>query len=137
LGSLVDSERAFARAAAELGTLTAFRTYLADDAVLFRPRALNAQQWLREAPDIPGLLSWEPVVADVSAAGDLGYTTGPWEYRQDPDGAVQSNGNYFTVWKKQTDGSISPRSAKRCYEWTAPSPAPLRRKAHCWRWPAT
>jgi ketosteroid isomerase-like protein len=105
LSALVDSERAFARAAAELGTLNAFRTFLADDAVLFRPRAVNAQQWLREAPDAPGLLSWEPVIADVSAAGDLGYTTGPWKYRQDPNGAVLSHGNYFTVWKKQPDGS--------------------------------
>jgi ketosteroid isomerase-like protein len=105
LSSLVDSERTFARAAAELGTLHAFRAYLADDAVLFRPRAVNAQEWLSEAPDTPGLLSWEPVVADVSAAGDLGYTTGPWEYRQDPDDAAQSHGNYFTVWKKQADGS--------------------------------
>jgi ketosteroid isomerase-like protein len=105
LNSLVSSERAFARAAAELGTLNAFRTYLADDAVLFRPRAVNAQQWLSQAPDAPGLLSWDPVVAAVSAAGDLGYTTGPWEYRQDPDGAVLSHGNYFTVWRKQADGT--------------------------------
>jgi len=105
LSGLVDSERAFARAAAELGTVTAFRTYLADDAVLFRPRAVNAQQWLREAPERPGLLSWEPVVADVSAAGDLGYTTGPWEYRQDPESDAVGHGNYFTVWRAQPDGS--------------------------------
>ncbi|NIN71901.1 MAG: DUF4440 domain-containing protein [Gemmatimonadetes bacterium] len=105
LGTLVDSERAFARAAAELGTLNAFRAFLADDAVLFRPRAVNAQRWLREAADVPGLLSWEPVVADVSAAGDLGYTTGPWEYRRDPAAEAEAHGNYFTVWKKQPDGS--------------------------------
>ncbi len=105
LSSLVDSERAFARAAAELGTLNAFRAYLADDAVLFRPRAVNAQEWLREAPDAPGLLSWEPVVADVSAAGDLGYTTGPWEYRSDPSAEAEAQGNYFTFWKRQPDGS--------------------------------
>ncbi len=105
LSSLVDSERAFARAAAELGTLDAFRAYLAEDAVLFRPRVVNAQEWLRAAPDRPGLLSWEPVVADVSAAGDLGYTTGPWEYREDPDADISAHGNYFTVWKKQADGT--------------------------------
>lgn len=105
LTSLVESERAFARAAAEVGALRAFRTYLADDAVLFRPRAVNAQQWLRDAPETTGLLSWEPAVAHVSAAGDLGYTTGPWEYRREPDGAALSTGNYFTVWKKQGDGS--------------------------------
>lgn len=105
LSTLVDSERAFAQAAAELGTLNAFRTFLAEDAVLFRPRAVNAQQWLREAPDAPGLLSWEPVLADVSAAGDLGYTTGPWEYRRDPTAEAEAHGNYFTVWKMQPDGS--------------------------------
>ncbi|MGD2154993.1 MAG: hypothetical protein PVG79_17140, partial [Gemmatimonadales bacterium] len=63
------------------------------------------QQWLRQAPETPGLLSWEPVVADVSAAGDLGYTTGPWEYRQDPEADAVAHGNYFTVWKTQPDGS--------------------------------
>jgi ketosteroid isomerase-like protein len=105
LTSLVDSERAFARAAAELGTLTAFRTYLADDAILFRPRAVNGQQWLRDAPETPGLLSWQPVVAEVSGAGDLGYTTGPWEYREDREAQATTHGNYFTVWKKQPDGS--------------------------------
>jgi ketosteroid isomerase-like protein len=104
LSSLVDSERAFARASAEDGTLNAFRAYLAEDAILFRPLAVNAHEWLRETPDVPGLLSWEPAVADVSVAGDLGYTTGPWEYREDPIGAAVAHGNYFTVWKKQPDG---------------------------------
>jgi ketosteroid isomerase-like protein len=105
LRTLVGSERAFASAAAQLGTVTAFRTFMADDAVLFRPRAVNAQEYLREAPEAPGLLSWEPVVAEVSAAGDLGYTTGPWEYRPDPEAGATAHGNYFTVWKKQLDGS--------------------------------
>ncbi|UCC74676.1 MAG: hypothetical protein JSV86_09040 [Gemmatimonadota bacterium] len=105
LNSLVESDRSFARAAAELGANGAFRAYLADDAILFRPRAVNAQEWLREAPDNFGLLSWEPVLASVSTAGDLGFTTGPWEYREDPDGPAVEHGNYFTVWELQANGS--------------------------------
>ncbi len=104
LRSLVEAERDFARSAAQHGTIEAFRTHLADDAVLFRPRATNAQEFLQAQPAVPGLLSWEPVYADISAAGDLGYTTGPWEWREDPTGEATAYGNYFTVWKKQPDG---------------------------------
>jgi ketosteroid isomerase-like protein len=105
LSSLVESERAFARAAAQLGTRDAFLTYMADDAVLFRPRAVDAAQWLRNQVATQGLLSWEPVIADVAQAGDLGFTSGPWEYREQPAGEPARHGNYFTVWKKQAGGS--------------------------------
>lgn len=105
LNSLVESERAFARAAAEMGTRDAFLAYMADDAILFRPRAVNAAQWLRNQAAMHGLLSWEPTIADVAQAGDLGFTTGPWEYREDPAGEAVMHGNYFTVWKRQPDGS--------------------------------
>jgi ketosteroid isomerase-like protein len=105
LSTLVESERAFASAAAEHGTLEAFRTYLADDGVLFRPRAVNAQEWLSAQPDAPGLLSWEPVLADIAEAGDLGFTTGPWNFRADRAAAPAAHGNFFSVWKKQADGA--------------------------------
>ena len=53
-----------------------------------------------------GLLSWEPEYADVSRAGDLGWTTGPWEFRPNgPDDKPVAFGEYFTIWKKQSDGS--------------------------------
>ncbi|KPK81214.1 MAG: hypothetical protein AMS25_07345 [Gemmatimonas sp. SM23_52] len=105
LSSLVESERAFARAAAQLGTRDAFLTYMAEDAILFRPRAVNAAQWLRSQVATQGLLSWEPAIAHVAQGRDLGYTTGPWQYREDPTGQPVRHGNYFTVWRKRADGS--------------------------------
>lgn len=103
LTSLIESERAFARSAAELGTRDAFLAYLADDAVLFRPRALNGKEWLSDQPPTPGLLSWEPLYADVAASGDLGFTMGPWVYGREP-GDSAARGYYFSVWRKQPDG---------------------------------
>lgn len=105
LDSLVEAERAFSRAASELGTRDAFVANLAADAVLFRPRAVNAQSFLSAQPDQPGLLSWEPAFADVSISGDLGFTTGPWEFRPEPQAAPVAYGHYFTFWKKQADGT--------------------------------
>ena len=52
-------------------------------------------------------LKWQPVKADVSASGDLGYTVGTWQLTgKSPKGdPVSMTGKYMTVWKKQTDGS--------------------------------
>src|SRR5437660_8996202 len=104
--AIVEAERAFARAAAAKGTRDAFLEFLADDGIIFQPGPVNGKQfWQARAPR-KGLLSWEPIFADVSLAGDMGYTTGPYEFR--PNGADDKPiafGQYFTVWKKQTDGS--------------------------------
>src|SRR5438094_8574010 len=104
--AIVEAERAFARVAAAKGTRDAFLEFLADDGIIFQPGPVNGKQfWQARAPR-KGLLSWEPIFADVSLAGDMGYTTGPYEFR--PNGADDKPivfGQYFTVWKKQTDGS--------------------------------
>jgi len=104
--ALVQMERDFARAAATKGTRDAFLEFIADDGILFQPGPISGKKFWTERQSRKGLLSWEPIFADVSRAGDLGYTTGPWEFR--PNGADDKPvafGQYFTIWKKQSDGS--------------------------------
>jgi ketosteroid isomerase-like protein len=104
--AVVEAERAFARAAATKGTRNAFLEFLADDGIIFQPGPVNGKQFWQARSPRKGLLSWEPIFADVSAAGDLGYTTGPYEFRPNgPDDKPVAFGQYFTIWKKQTDGS--------------------------------
>src|ERR1041384_3099053 len=102
---LVEMEHAFAKAAATKGTRDAFLEFLADDGIIFQPGPVNGKKYWSERQPRKGLLSWEPVFADVSRAGDLGYTTGPWEFRPNgPDDQPVAFGQYFTIWKKQKDG---------------------------------
>src|SRR5690606_15977843 len=107
LASLVAAERAFAAHSMDISTQGAFQAWLADNAVLYRPRAVRAHEYLRARPMPQSLvLGWEPVFADVTAAGDLGYTTGPWiaSHRERRD--VQPTfGEYVTLWRRQADGS--------------------------------
>src|SRR4030095_2545307 len=104
--ALVQMERDFARSAATKGTRDAFLEFIADDGILFQPGPVNGKKFWTERQPRKGLLSWEPIFADVSRAGDLGYTTGPWEFRPNgPDDQPVAFGQYFTIWKKQTDGS--------------------------------
>jgi ketosteroid isomerase-like protein len=110
LEAMVATELAFAQMAKEQGTRHAFAEYIADDGVLFRPTAVKGKEWLAKNPppksDKRPLLSWYPAVADMAVAGDMGYTTGPWEFRSDVnDEKAVAFGNFLTVWKRQADGS--------------------------------
>jgi ketosteroid isomerase-like protein len=106
LGSLVEAERGFARASIEKGTRAAFIENLADDAILFRPRPVAGKKWMEEHKATPGVLTWQPIFADVSMAGDMGYTTGPWEFRQKSlEEQAVAYGQFVTVWKRQTNGT--------------------------------
>jgi ketosteroid isomerase-like protein len=69
---------------------------------VFTPAPANAQETLKSEAEEPKDLSlkWWPVWAGISRSGDLGFTTGPYTAR---DG--KSFGHYFTVWKKQNDGT--------------------------------
>lgn len=110
LQAMVETERAFAKMSEDQGTRPAFVAFIADDGILFRPRAVQGKQWFAEHPlpqsDKRPLLSWYPAVAGVARAGDLGYTTGPWEFKADiHDAKPVAWGHFLTVWKRQPDGS--------------------------------
>jgi ketosteroid isomerase-like protein len=104
-GSLVEAERAFAAASVAKGTRDAFLENLADDSVLFHPGPVDGKKWWREQPVRPGVLTWQPIFASVSRAGDLGYTTGPWEFREKSlDDKPVASGYFVSIWKRQAGG---------------------------------
>ena len=105
LQSLAEAEQSFAKTSMEKGIKEAFLTYLAYDAIVFRPKPIMAKPFYARRSHIPGLLNWKPIFADIAASGDFGYTTGPYEYRSQPEKEPADDYGYFvSVWKKQTDG---------------------------------
>jgi len=110
LEAMVATERAFAKMSEEKGTDPSFLAFIADDGILFRPKAVKGKQWLidhpRPATDKRSWLKWEPTFAHMARAGDMGYTFGPWEYRSDiKDAEAAAFGHFLTVWTKQPDGT--------------------------------
>ncbi|HEV2911883.1 MAG TPA: DUF4440 domain-containing protein [Pyrinomonadaceae bacterium] len=110
LSSLVEAERSFARTAAEKGVRDSFYEYFADDGINFQPHPVNTRESIRKSPApatrSPVTLHWEPVYADISRAGDLGFTTGPfWTTDRSPEPRPSRHGYYFSIWKKQADGN--------------------------------
>lgn len=105
LEAMITQERAFAKMAEEKSTRDAFLEFLADESLLFTPGPTPGKMYYRNRPALPLKLSWTPEFADVSAAGDLGYTSGPWEIRKTAADPPSSFGHFNTLWRLQKDGS--------------------------------
>src|SRR6185369_15687886 len=110
LQQMVQTQQAFSRTAAEKNVRDAFMAFIADDGLLFRPGPVNGKKWMNEHPVPPSdkhpLLAWQPAFARMSAARDLGFTTGPWEFKEDvKDEKPVGYGHFVTLWKKQADGT--------------------------------
>lgn len=103
LASLVAAERAFADLATREGMRTAFLRYFDDDVVTFGPLPVQGTRALEEGPPGPHL-EWWPAVAEVSADGTLGYTTGPYRV-PGSDGVPAAWGHYHSVWARGADGA--------------------------------
>lgn len=110
LAALVEAERLFARLSVAKGVRESFLTFLADDGINFQPHpTLTKAAFLkRPAPAAPPptTLDWSPIFADISRAGDLGYTTGPYTITDhSPQHRPTQYGYYFSIWRKQADGT--------------------------------
>ena len=110
LQDMVKTEQAFSQMAKDKNIRDAFMAFIADDGLLFRPGAVNGKKWMLEHPVPPSdkkpLLAWQPNFAGMAQAGDLGFTTGPWEFKDDIEDKTPSGyGHFVTLWKKQADGS--------------------------------
>lgn len=105
--ALIELDRAFAQEVARQGVAAAFAEYLADDTRLLRANEyplLTRREIRAFLTGQKGVLSWRPADADVSSAGDLGYTYGLAEYLPASADAQTEYTNYLRIWKKQPNG---------------------------------
>jgi ketosteroid isomerase-like protein len=94
---------------ASIKDLDKFMSYYAPDATVYAPGmpATSGTGPIREAmaqmTSAPGFsLEFSPTKAEVSASGDVGWTTGSYQANM---GGTPEKGKYVTVWRKQTDGT--------------------------------
>jgi ketosteroid isomerase-like protein len=126
--SLINTDKNFYKVSTQKGLGNAFIDFADDSVIIIRNKefpiigkAELVKYYLNHESDIKSLY-WEPVRAEVSPDGQLGYTFGKWEYRDvDKNGKKDTEyGNYLTVWKKQKDNSW-----KYVYDGGGSTPGPL------------
>lgn len=110
LAELANAERAFAATTVKEGFRDGFIKFFADDGIGFGPHPQRTREELSKSPPATGprkvIFNWAPIFGDISADGDLGYTTGPVLYTDmSANPRPPRHGMYFSVWQKQPDGS--------------------------------
>lgn len=114
--AVIAAELAFAQDAHTRGQWTAFAAAAANDAVMFVPQMVWAQQWLKGRPNPAAALRWQPYQVWSSCDGSLVASHGVWR----DGGAGTRSGWFTTLWQREADGS---------YKWvldhgdTGPAPA--------------
>lgn len=102
---VVNAERSFAQHALSHSIKQAFLQYLDSNGVVFTEGGeQNGIKFWEKAQETEAKLQWYPTFAGIAAAGDLGFTTGPFEFRQTLTGPLLGAGQYTTVWRKTEKG---------------------------------
>jgi ketosteroid isomerase-like protein len=100
IASLVGAEQRFCARARETSIRDAFFEALDDNSIVFHPGPVNGKEFYRGRPSNPGpILHWGPSYAEISNFGDLGWTTGPWEFTGPKDKKPSAYGHFATVWQ--------------------------------------
>ena len=95
--ALLDRDRKYADEVLQQGSAKAYPTYAARDVRLYRANSLpfiGREAALEQLSKTTDQFKWHPIAADVSRAGDLGYTHGTYE-------AGSERGSYLRIWKKE------------------------------------
>ncbi|WP_188643408.1 hypothetical protein [Tsuneonella deserti] len=95
---MIATELAFARAAREKGTWTAFRDFATGDAQWPSPRWENVQTALKRVPDPAQPIVWEPDQVWISCDGSFALSSGPATH---PGG---KRSRFATIWQRQNGG---------------------------------
>ena len=96
---LVNAENQFAFFTASHTVKEGFLNYMDSTGVIFRQgNEMNAWEAYQKQKAGQGILSWEPAFAVISASGDLGTTTGPYEFRPKAGDTVVGRGIYTSIW---------------------------------------
>jgi ketosteroid isomerase-like protein len=111
--ALLERDRAWSRVAEAGKDVDSIVSFWSQDAHVVMPGApplvgtAAIRQMVSGSLAAPGFkIAWTPDSAEVSAAGDLGYTWGTTHLNL-PDSAghvVTSEARYLTVWRKEADG---------------------------------
>ena len=104
LEAVTEADLAFAAMAEREGLRAAALHWMRDDATVFDPGPARAGEVYGALdPDDQPALRWTPLRVEVSSAGDVAVTTGPYRLETARGGEVR-HGHYLSVWQRQEDG---------------------------------
>ncbi|MEY4540331.1 MAG: hypothetical protein RLZZ306_2088 [Bacteroidota bacterium] len=103
---IIQNEKAFAQASIDKGTKNAFLEFLSKESMIFdKSMPANGLEYWQNI-DFKGVMTWQPIIAEIAGSSDLGYTVGNYQFHNTTaEEKPSSFGSFVTLWKKQADNS--------------------------------
>lgn len=102
IGGLISADRNAAALSKQQSPYIALSSVIDKESVFYVPSAVNAFNYLNNRPNISDVMTWEPNFALLSKSQEFGVTSGKVQFQK--VGAVQRNGQYVTIWKRNKKG---------------------------------
>ena len=106
LQKIIEIEKAFAQTSIDKGTKNAFLEFLSIESIIFdKSMPVNGLEYWQKL-DFKGVITWQPIIAEIAGSSDLGYTVGNYQFHNTTaEEKPSSFGSFVTLWKKQADNS--------------------------------
>lgn len=100
------NEQKFSELSVKSGIKKAFLAFLSDTSVMYNKEKLVAGKPLYQnrPDDEKNILKWYPDYIVAPEGGDLALSTGVYLLTSKKDNSIVSQGRFYTIWKKETDG---------------------------------
>jgi ketosteroid isomerase-like protein len=103
LEAVMQADRDFAALSVAQGPAIAFRDFMAPDGATLGGPVYGPEANYEIQKNGRGQLDWGPIVGEVAASGDLGFTIG-LATATNPDTGARGFTKYLTVWVRQPNG---------------------------------
>lgn len=109
--SIVKTDREFSDYSSKNGMKKAFELFGDENMVMLRENSMPVvgkaafKNLYKDFDDSQMTLVWEPLFADVSTSGDLGYSYGICAMTIKSDTLKTEKGTYLSIWKKDSNGN--------------------------------
>jgi len=103
---VIKAETSFNNLVERKGIKDAFLAVADPEGIVFKPDPVRIIDFYTNIEKQPGLLSWQPKFARISANGDLAFTAGPYIYQNGKDDSDKVFGDYVSVWRTDVDGKL-------------------------------
>ncbi len=103
---VVDAEQSFNKLVERKGIKEAFLAVADPEGIVFRPEAVKIVDFYNSIDKQPGVLSWKPKFARISANGDLAFTAGSYVYSNGKTEDDKVFGDYVSIWRADLDNQL-------------------------------
>ncbi|HVS91223.1 MAG TPA: hypothetical protein VHE59_04265 [Mucilaginibacter sp.] len=106
VSKVLEAEHNFNRLVERKGIKDAFLDVADPEGIVFRPEVVKITDFYGSIDKQPGVLSWKPKFARISANGDLAFTAGPYTYQNSKNDDDKVYGDYVSVWRADETGKL-------------------------------